>query len=165
MQEDIRRLTDLEAIRDLARRYAHCVWLGDAVAAADLFVEDCVMDTGSQDPIHGRQALIAVYRSAFGQSLFQPFVHNHVIELGGDQATGVCYLDLRAVIDGRSMIGSGYYRDCYVRGQDSWKFKSRRLTMAYLVPLAEGWASQCVTEPRPSRSEGDSVIPDSPERR
>lgn len=142
MQEDIRRLTDLEAIRDLARRYAHCVWTRDAIGAAELFVEDCVMDTGSQDPIHGRQALIAVYQAAFGQSRFQPFVHNHVIDLGGDQATGICYLDLRAVMDGRSMIGSGYYHDVYVRERNGWRFKSRRLTMDYLVPLAEGWVGR-----------------------
>ncbi|MBK6400968.1 MAG: nuclear transport factor 2 family protein [Rhodocyclaceae bacterium] len=142
MQEDIRRLMDLEAIRDLARRYAHCVWIKDPAGAAALFVEDCVMDTGGPDPIHGREALIAVYRNAFGQSDFQPFVHNHVIELADDRATGVCYLDLRAAIDGRSMIGAGYYHDVYIRRPDGWKFKSRQLTLAYLVPLAEGWVGR-----------------------
>ena len=121
MQEDIRRLMDLEAIRDLARRYAHCVWIKDPAGAA---------------------ALIAVYRNAFGQSDFQPFVHNHVIELADDRATGVCYLDLRAAIDGRSMIGAGYYHDVYIRRPDGWKFKSRQLTLAYLVPLAEGWVGR-----------------------
>jgi uncharacterized protein (TIGR02246 family) len=135
MQEEIRRLMDLEAIRDLARRYAHCVWLKDPVGAAALFVDDCVMDTGAPDPIHGREALVAVYRQAFSQADFQPFVHNHVIELADGRATGVCYLDLRATIDGRNQIGAGYYHDVYVSGPDGWKFKSRKLTMVHLAPF------------------------------
>lgn len=142
MHEDIQRLLDLEAIRDLACRYAHCVWTKDAAAAGALFVENCMMDTGTQDPIHGRRALVETYRTAFGQSEFQPFVHNHVVDIEGDHATGTCYLDLRAVIDGESLIGAGYYRDVYVRQDDGWRFKSRKLTMLYLVPVTEGWASR-----------------------
>ena len=35
--ELVRELADLEAIRDLARRYAHFVWQKDAAGAASLF--------------------------------------------------------------------------------------------------------------------------------
>ena len=77
-----------------------------------------------------------------GDAEFQPFVHNHVVELRGETATGTCYLDLRASVEGRSMIGSGYYDDRYVRVDGEWKFRSRKLTLCYLVPLTEGWAEQ-----------------------
>ena len=40
------------------------------------------------------------------------------------------------------MIGSGYYEDEYVRVESKWKFRRRKLTMCYLVPLREGWADR-----------------------
>jgi len=142
LEQDIRRLMDLDAIRDLPRRYAHYVWSKNVSAAADLFTEDGVMDTGTEEPIRGRAALRETYARMLGPAKFHPFVHNHVIELDGDRATGVCYLDLRATTDGKSMIGSGFYHDVYVRDGGGWKFKSRKLTMEYLVPITEGWTGR-----------------------
>jgi uncharacterized protein (TIGR02246 family) len=136
----LRELVDREAIRDLARRYAHCVWRQDVDGAIDLFTEDGVMDTGDRPPIRGREALLAAYRGMVGGAMLHPFVHNHVIELRGDEASGTCYLDLRATLEGRSMIGSGWYEDEYARVSRAWKFRSRKLNMCYLVPLDEGWA-------------------------
>ena len=42
----LQQLSDLEAIRDLARRYAHCVWQKDAAGCAALFIEGGEMDAG-----------------------------------------------------------------------------------------------------------------------
>ena len=137
----LRELTDREAIRDLARRYAHYVWQKQIAAAVDLFTEDGEMDTGESPPLRGRAALLEAYQRMLGNARFQPFVHNHVIDLAGDEASGICYLDLRAVQEGRSMIGSGYYEDRYRRVAGEWKFQSRKLQMDYLVPLDEGWAA------------------------
>ncbi len=142
LADDVRRLQDLEAIRDLARLYAHCVWTRDVPGAVALFTADGVMDPGNQPPIHGREALLASYQKMLGASIFQPFVHNHVIRLDGERATGVCYLDLRATVDGRSLIGSGHYDDLYAREDGHWKFRSRKLSMDYLVPINKGWAPQ-----------------------
>ena len=136
----LRRLLDLEAIRDLACRYARCIWRKDADGAADLFAGDGVMDTGDRPPLVGRDAIRDAYRAILPSSDLQPFVHNHVIDLDGDRATGSCNLDLRVTRDGRSLIGSGSYEDRYVRVGDGWQFASRRLTMHFLVPLREGWA-------------------------
>ena len=141
-EPNIRDLADREAIRDLVSRYAHCVWQRDAAGAAELFTQAGEMDTGDGQTLKGREAIAKVYHGAFTRMELQPFVHNHVIELDGDNATGTCYLDLRAVVDGESMIGSGVYDDEYARSQDGWKFRSRRLTMSYLVPLSEGWAGR-----------------------
>jgi len=136
----LRRLLDLEAIRDLACRYANCIWRRDADGAAALFADDGVMDTGDRPPLVGRDAIREAYRAILPASDFQPFLHNHVIDLDGDRATGSCNLDLRVTRDGRSLIGSGTYEDRYVRAGDGWQFASRRLTMHFLVPLREGWA-------------------------
>jgi uncharacterized protein (TIGR02246 family) len=138
----VRALVDTEAIRDLARRYAHYVWRKDVDGVAGLFTDDGVMDTGDRPPIRGRAALRAEYQKMIGGPDFHPFVHNHLVDLHGDTATGVCYLDLRATVNGTSMIGAGHYDDEYVRRDGRWQFRSRTLRLTHFVPLHEGWAEQ-----------------------
>jgi ketosteroid isomerase-like protein len=138
----VRVLADKEAIRDLARLYAHHVWQRDATAVAELFSDDGEMDTSLEPPIRGRAALRETFQRLVGNADFQPFVHNHVIDLEGDRASGTCYVDLRATQEGRSMIGSGYYQDRYARTADGWRFQSRALTLRFFVPLDEGWAER-----------------------
>jgi ketosteroid isomerase-like protein len=136
----VRELADKEAIRDLTYRYVHHVWNQDADAAAELFAEDGEMDTSLEEPIRGRSALREALARLIEGADLQPYVHNHIIELDGDRASGVCYIDLRSVRDGKSMMGSGYYTDRYVRIGGEWKFQSRALTLRHFVPLDEGWA-------------------------
>jgi ketosteroid isomerase-like protein len=129
----LRALADLEAIRDLARRYAHCVWQQDAAGASALFADDAEMDTGEGPPLRGREAVREAYEAMFETTVLRPMVHNHVIDLDGDRAGGTCYLDLSAVMDGADRVGSGYYLDRYVRVGENWRFQSRKLTMCYFV--------------------------------
>jgi uncharacterized protein (TIGR02246 family) len=136
LEARLRALEDTEEIRDLARRYAHCVWRGDAAGAAALFAEDGEMRTGFGDPLVGRGAIRASYEQAFAASRFLPFVHDHRVELAGDRASGRCHLDLRATAGGEIRIGAGWYDDRYERGDGRWLFRSRRLELAWLVPLA-----------------------------
>lgn len=133
LEASVRRLIDIESIRDLARRYAHYVWQKDASHAVALFSDDAEMDTGDRPPIRGREALLEAYEAMFEASEFHPTIHNHVIDLDGDGASGTCYLQLEAVIDGVNQVGTGYYRDRYVRIAGEWKFQSRKLSMCYLV--------------------------------
>jgi hypothetical protein len=141
-------LSDREAIRELTHRYAHCVWRKEIAGAVELFTEDGEMNTGDRPVIKGRKALLESYHEIFGGADFHPFVHDHLISIQGDRATGTCHLDLRATIDGESMIGAGYYDDEYVRVGGKWKFRARKLTMSYLVPLREGWAERPTTSAR-----------------
>lgn len=136
MGDVLRELADREAIRDLARRYADCVWRQAVEEAVDLFADDGVMDMGDRPLIVGRAALLESYGAAITGEPFYPFVHNHVIDLDGDRASGRCYLDLRCTIGGQAMAGVGFYEDKYVRLAAGWRFASRRLHMNYLVPVA-----------------------------
>jgi uncharacterized protein (TIGR02246 family) len=131
MDAELARLVDEAAIRDLVRRYAHCVWQRDAAGAAALFAQDAVMDTGDRPALVGRAAILAEYTQAFAGAGFQPFLHNHVIDLDGDRATGTAYIELSAVVDGKPMRGRGYYDDEYVRGPDGWSFQRRRLNLVH----------------------------------
>ncbi len=138
-------LADLEAIRDLARRYAHYVWQHQVEKLAGLFTDDGEMDPGTRPPIRGRAALDAGFRDMLTTgSVFLPFVHQHVVDLDPDGAAarGTCYIDLRAEVDGRSMIGAGWYDDRYARTAEGWRIQSRKLTLRFFVPLEDGWAKQ-----------------------
>jgi ketosteroid isomerase-like protein len=141
IERTVQELADKEEIRDLARRYAHYVWQEDGRGAAALFAEDGEMDLGGQT-IKGRKALLEAYGSMVAGRGLLPFVHDHVVELSGDTATGRCHLDLRASMDGKSMMGAGVYDDRYVRTPEGWKFQSRKLALRYFVPLEEGWAEK-----------------------
>lgn len=131
----VRELADKEAIRDLARSYAHQVWRGDIRAIADLFAPDGVMDTPDLPPLVGPEGIFEAYSKMLTADEFHPFVHNHVIDLDGDTATGTCYLDLRAKINGRQLLSSGWYDDHYRRVDGVWKFASRKVTMLDFVPV------------------------------
>jgi ketosteroid isomerase-like protein len=139
----VRALADAEAIRDLARRYAHYVWQGELEALTDLFAEDGEMDPGTRPPIRGRAALLAGFREMLTVGdVFLPFVQQHVVDLAGDVANGTCYIDLRAEVRGASMIGAGWYADRYVRTPAGWRFQARKIELRFFVPLSAGWVKQ-----------------------
>lgn len=133
--ESLQALVDESAIRDLVRRYAHCVWQRDAAGAAALFASDAVMDTGDRPPLVGRAAILDEYTRVFTTSGFLPFIHNHVIDLQGDRATGTAYIDLKARVDGRAMEGWGYYDDEYARTPEGWRFQRRRLNLVHFAEV------------------------------
>ncbi len=128
-------LADREAIRELVNQYAHQVWRNDIPAIAALFAEDGVMDTDTQGVIQGRDAIARDYKRLLADNVFRPFVHNHIIDLDGDEATGTVYLDLRATVDGVDQLGAGYYNDHYVRADGEWRFSSRKLNLVSMVPM------------------------------
>ena len=132
LEATVRNLADREAIRDLVHRYARCVWQKDAAGAVALFADDGEMDTGDRPPIRGREALLEAYTTIFAKEELRPKTHDHVIDFeAGDtsSASGSCSLDLEAVVDGVAMVGTGVYEDRYVRVGDTWKFRSRKLSM------------------------------------
>ena len=132
---ELQEVISESAIRDLVRRYAHCVWQNDAAGAAELFAEDGVMDTGDRPPLEGRAAILREYTQTFEASGFYPFIHNHVIDLLGDRASGTAYIELRAEVDGVRMEGYGWYEDEYVQTPAGWKFQRRRLNLAHYGPV------------------------------
>lgn len=133
--ELLQELLDREAIRDLARLYAHHVWRRDIEAIAELFAEDGIMDTPDLPPLVGRDGILEAYTKMLNDDTFHPFVHNHVIEIDGDSATGTCYLDLRCKVNGRDLLSSGWYDDQYQRIDGEWKFRRRKVNMLDFVPV------------------------------
>ena len=68
------------------------------------------------------------------------FIHNHVLKVNGDRATGYAYLEAKPVYNGESYVVAARYNDEYVKRDGRWRFTKMSLTPFFMVPLKEGWA-------------------------
>lgn len=85
--------------------------------------------------IRGRAALNAYYGDRTGQSRQPiPMIHNHLIDVEGDEASSICEMDLRLGVEGVTMIGAGYYQDQFRRVDGRWMFVLRDWTYFYWRP-------------------------------
>lgn len=146
IQAAIRELADRDEIRELVSIYAQRMARG--IAVADLFTDDgAYINRGTPNmpprEIRGRAALDAYYggREDWADHPL-PMIHNHVIEVAGDEASGICSMEVRLAADGESIVASGYYLDRYRYEGGNWKFVERDYTAFHWVPLSQGWAKK-----------------------
>lgn len=137
-EERLRAIEDRDQIRELTGRYCHAIAKADASAIGDLFCKDGVFEMGER-ALRGRSALIEFYETASAAALL-PFIHNHVIELDGDEATGICSVEIRITQDGEAFTAAGWYEDRYRREGGRWLFAHRLFHVFHWVPLSKGWA-------------------------
>jgi hypothetical protein len=152
LESKVQELVDIEAIRDLRFRYHEYINEAKFTEIAGLFTEDGDLLFGHLGNAHGREEI----NRFFGGLLTKPdsagkekpprlsrvrqFIHNHMVEVRGDSATGFSYLEAKPVYKGESYVVAARYDDEYVRQNGHWKFKKMALTPYFMVPLKEGWA-------------------------
>jgi hypothetical protein len=119
---------------------------GDTEGAVGLFSDDASLlthfpDESGQDNVgsRGRVELLEAY-SDLGAMGLMPFIHNHIIELNGDEARGFCSVEIRLTQEGVPYTGAGHYEDEYRCVDGRWKFQRRELFVYHWVPYAKGWA-------------------------
>ena len=146
LETHLSALADREAIRELTARYCRAVTNDDMETLLTLFAEDGALDTtfppgSGQDhtETRGLEALRETYQGTAGMQL-KPCVHNHVIEVDGDRASGFCSVEIRLVQDGEAYTAAGHYEDTYRRADDGWRFERRSLVLYHWVRQTEGWA-------------------------
>ncbi|RCW45755.1 uncharacterized protein (TIGR02246 family) [Halopolyspora algeriensis] len=141
LEARIRRLEDIEEIRQLRARY--CQYLDDGrwSELAELFTADGAFVGLST--ARGRDEL----RTFFAELQSGPlqawwhFSSNETITVDGDEARGETWLDQPCVVDGEAHIAAGRYQDDVVRDSDGqWRFRERKVTFFFWGPLASGWA-------------------------
>lgn len=138
LDEKIQRLCDEQEIRDLVSIYAHRAAHG--VSMADLFSDDgAFINHVPHAPtleVRGRKALDAYYDGlpASGNRPV-PTIHNHLIGISGNDATGISSIEVRITGNGQNLIGSGYYNDRYRKENGRWKFVSREAELFHLTPI------------------------------
>lgn len=143
LEQRIRRLEDLEAIKALKTRYAlACDADYDADALAAMFTEDAVWDGGAIGVNVGREAIRTFFQGSSRRISFaKHHMLNPLIEIDGDTATGTWYLlQTCTYIDGDQAVwGAATYHDRYVRAGGTWKFAHVRLESHFWTPYEAGW--------------------------
>jgi ketosteroid isomerase-like protein len=144
LEARLRRLEDIEAIKQLKARYAaYCDDDYDAEGIAALFTEDGIWDGGPMGCYNGKQA-IRDFFSTTNQVV--PFAIHHVtnplIEIDGDRATGRWYLWQPCTFaeGNQGLWMAATYDDVYRRDGDAWLFEHVTITLRVLSPYEDGWA-------------------------
>ena len=148
----VRRLADIEAIRQLKHRYCGLCDAGyDADPLAALFTEDAVWDGGPIGMHEGREAIRRFFQGSPNRVPWAlHMVTNPIIEVDGDTATGQWYLwePLVYALPGGDQAWwmSARYDDRYRRTPDGWKFERVAITMKLLAPYDRGWGAARVND-------------------
>jgi ketosteroid isomerase-like protein len=129
LEARLRRLEDLEEIRQLFVDYGYLLDLGDYAAYAQLFAEDGELMLGPMGRAKGRQeieAMMARVGGAGGASLH--LITSPMVTLNGDQAVSrVMWTVINRAEDGTPSLGMvGHHEDDLVREGGRWRFRSRR---------------------------------------
>jgi len=151
LEARIRTLEDMEEIRKLKATYCFLCDAGldderNRDALISHFTDDARVDfgLGPASQFEGREGLEVF----FGQvvpgaiSFCMHMVHNAIIEVDGDRATGRWYYEAPTTdaSSGRAQWMAGTYLEEYVREDGEWKFASIRTQWKYITPFDEGWA-------------------------
>jgi uncharacterized protein (TIGR02246 family) len=119
---------DQLAIQQLAARYNHAIDSGDAVAYANTFVDDGVLDAGEL-VLEGRSAL-EQFASTFPTSVRSPrhVATSLIIEGNGSEAAVRAYVQMYALVGDpprHEVTASGTYADALVKDEGAWRFVRR----------------------------------------
>jgi ketosteroid isomerase-like protein len=148
LESRVRELEDLREIETLRFDYHIAVNERRVAEIASLFSEDGEAHFGEIGSAKGRPAIAEFYREVVGGSPFiKQFIHNHRVEVAGNSATGLSYLEARTVRDGESIMVAARFDDTYVREGVRWRFREVRLTPFFVAPLSEGWVDAALADP------------------
>ena len=140
LEQRIRRLEDIEAIRRLRNRYHANLNEGRYADCRALFTDDAIVVLGYLARYEGIDAIDRGFRAMGERERFfiKQFIHGHDVEVDGDTATGTSYLEARYGRYGVSYVVAGRYDDIYALADGVWKVRSMIAELFYTVPNAVG---------------------------
>lgn len=126
----LRRLEDLEEIRQLFVDYGHHLDAGDFEAYAALFADDGELLLGPVGRAKGREAIVALMTRVRAGATTKSFhlVTNPIVRLDGERATAeVLWTVIRPDAEGKLQVAMfGRHHDTLVRERGRWRLQSRR---------------------------------------
>lgn len=129
LQVRVKRLEDLEAIRQLFIAYGNLLDQCDFAAYGKLFAEEGELLLGPMGRARGPAEISKLMESRLGGSKGSSYhlIANPIIDLQGDRATSVVTWAaiLRGAEGGPALNLYGFHHDILVRQSDGWKFLRR----------------------------------------
>lgn len=144
LDEQIRQLLDIEAIKRLKARYFRTMDQKRWDELATCFTDSCVMDVPEAGVLVTGSAEIARALSGILDGV-QTCHHGHMPEIdvtGADTATGIWamfdYVEFAPRRDGsrNGLQGYGHYEETYRRIDGAWRIDSLKLTRLRIDPLS-----------------------------
>jgi uncharacterized protein (TIGR02246 family) len=130
VESRLRRLEDLEEIRQLFVDYGRHLDAGDVEAYADLFADDGEILLGPIGRAKGRAEIVALMTKVKERAATASFhlVTNPVVRLDGDRATGeVLWTVIKPGVEGKLEVAMfGRHVDELVRERGRWRILKRR---------------------------------------
>jgi hypothetical protein len=144
LESEVRTLKDRAEIQELRFRYHVAVNEKRPESIRELFASDGGIDFGDLGRATGHEQIDAFFARTLSDpaSFVKQFIHNLLIEVDGDRATGMSYLEARTIFQGESILVAARYDDEYVRESGRWTFRKMSLVPIFIVPLREGWAGE-----------------------
>src|SRR5271156_6309696 len=150
LDKRIQALEDMEAIRRLRMMYHHFTNEGMFDQISSLFTDDGKLDFGYVAKAQGREEIHEVFlRVPRNLDLVKQFIHNHIVDVDGDAAMGISYLDARYAQDGESVMVSGKFTEAYRRTEDGWKISEMVVHIYFSTPIPVGWAGDRLSYVKP----------------
>ncbi|MFC4540331.1 nuclear transport factor 2 family protein [Halosolutus amylolyticus] len=151
IEDRIRRLEAKEAIRKLRYEYASTVDTHNWDRFITLFTEDATIEFPQQNveqtPFIGRDEIESFGRLMDELLTFSAhMMHNPLIDVDGDEASGIWYVAVPEVTPDGPVLIQGRYEDQYRCTSDGWKFDSTEIYYDYRVSPDEGWDLNAVEE-------------------
>ena len=138
----LRHIEDVEAIKTTRLKYHWAMNEGIFTGLGDIYTDDAYIDFPGIAAVRGHAAVIdTLERLGTRVDFIKQFPSFHMVEVNGDEATGVCYLDARYAHKGKSIMACVKYDDKFRRTPEGWKFSEMLVTIYFNVPLDQGWAT------------------------
>ena len=137
MTDTVRTLLDRLDCQEVMNHYAASIDLRDWARLATVFVDGPIeadfTTMGVKQVFRGPAGdwIEAVRQTITGFDATQHFFANHSVELRGDQATDLRYMQARHQMDAAHYTIGGYYTSEMVRTAAGWRIARYRLTVTF----------------------------------
>lgn len=151
---DIQKLLDKDAIQDIWCKNCYLIDQGEVDRVMETFTENAIMDTGVFGRAEGRSAIKEMLSEMFARELLftRHMVHMPLIEIDGDEAEGMWYLDCPSIVgNGEAAWVQGIYKHTFRRVNGEWKIYKFTFEASYVAPYEKGWAKQPFIEEKPEK--------------
>jgi ketosteroid isomerase-like protein len=139
-------LQDIEAIRTLRMQYHYIINEGLFDRAAEIYTDDAYVEWASAGTGRGHKEIVDLFWTLPTQADFvKHFVSNHIVNVDGDEATGLAYVDARYASGSESSMIAGRYDERYRRTPDGWRISETILVVYFKATLQEGWGDMVET--------------------
>jgi len=149
IEERVTALEDKAAIIELKSRYCYFADTRDWKSFSELFIEDAKLDLDPMGVDEGREKIREHMETAVNatQPWFAHMVHNPLIEVKGNEATGEWYFMVPCDFKDMSWgEGAGWqqgkYTERYVKTAEGWKFAYCKVDFNIVSSHAKGWYEQ-----------------------